>query len=300
MPRLARALLALEGLSTADAFGEQWLHAGPAARETGLARRIAPLGRRWPWTDDTAMAISIVEELAAHAAIDVTALAARFAARYVADPGRGYGGGAHQVLAELAAGAPVDAAARALFGGAGSYGNGAAMRVAPIGAFFADDLAAVTTHAARSAAPTHAHPEGKAGAIAVALATAHVIRGERDPAALLAAVLAGTPAGATHEALRRAARMLAEEPVTVAAEVGNGSHVAAADTVPFALWCAARHLDDYAAALWACGEVGGDIDTTCAIVGGVIVGAVGIAGLPAGWRDAREPLPEHVRATTPA
>jgi ADP-ribosylglycohydrolase len=38
-------------------------------------------------------------------------------------------------------------------------------------------------------------------------------------------------------------------------------------------------------------SVGGDIDTTCAIVGGIVVGAVGLAGIPADWRASREPLP---------
>jgi ADP-ribosylglycohydrolase len=51
------------------------------------------------------------------------------------------------------------------------------------------------------------------------------------------------------------------------------------------------HLADFAEALWACGSAGGDIDTTCAMVGGIVVGAVGVAGIPAEWRAARERLP---------
>nr|MBA3391521.1 ADP-ribosylglycohydrolase family protein [Deltaproteobacteria bacterium] len=91
--------------------------------------------------------------------------------------------------------------------------------------------------------------------------------------------------------LRRSLAMLDAEPVTVAAELGNGSRVIASDTIPFAVWCAATHLADYAGALWACGDAGGDIDTTCAIAGGIVVGAVGLAGIPASWHAAREPLP---------
>ena len=55
--------------------------------------------------------------------------------------------------------------------------------------------------------------------------------------------------------------------------------------------CAATHLADYAGGLWACGAVGGDVDTTCAMVGGIVVGAVGLDAIPAEWRAAREPLP---------
>jgi len=291
--KIDRARLSLEGLSVADAFGEQLLHAGPNARAIALDARTAPVGRTWKWTDDTAMAISIVEELHAHGAIDPSSLAARFARRYYMDPARGYGRGAHEVLAVIAAGTPWEIAAKQLFDGQGSCGNGGGMRSAPIGAYFAGDLDAVVANAARSAAPTHAHPDGVAGAIAVAVAAACVFDGERDPRALLETVHERTPAGPTREGLRRAMSMRASrvEPATVAAELGNGSGVIASDTMPFSIWCAATHLADYAGALWACGFVGGDIDTTCAIVGGIIVGAVGIDGIPADWRASREPLP---------
>nr|MDQ3295298.1 ADP-ribosylglycohydrolase family protein [Myxococcota bacterium] len=154
-----RAQLALEGLSVADAFGEQLLHAGPNARAVALGDRVAPVGRRWMWTDDTAMALSIVEELVARGGIDPDELAERFARRYHADPARGYGRGAHEVLAEIGQGMPWDVAAGRLFDGQGSCGNGGGMRSAPIGAYFAGDPDAIVEHAQRSALPTHAHPD---------------------------------------------------------------------------------------------------------------------------------------------
>jgi ADP-ribosylglycohydrolase len=287
---LDRARLSLEGLSVGDAFGEQ-------VARTGLEDRMKPTGappqltpERWTWTDDTAMALSIVEILERHAGIDEESLARAFAARYDRDSGRGYGRGAHRVLDAIHHGMPYGPAARLLFGGEGSKGNGGGMRSAPIGAYFAGDLASTIEHARRSAAPTHAHPDGVAGAVAIAVVACQVFAGERDPRALLDAAVAHTPPGATREGLRRAIALLGAEPATAAAELGNGSHVISADTIPFAAWCAASHLDDYAAGLWACGIVGGDVDTTCAMVGGIVVGAVGSAGIPARWREAREPL----------
>lgn len=289
--QIERARSALEGLSVADAFGEQLLHAGPQARMLALDARTAPVGRTWKWTDDTAMAIAIFDELRERGGIDPASLAQRFVRRYYLDPARGYGRGAHEVLAMMAAGTPYEIAAKQLFNGQGSCGNGGGMRSAPIGAYYADDLDAVVEHAARSAAPTHAHPDGVAGAIAVAAAAASVFAGEREPRAVLETVYARTPVGPTREGIRRAIAMLRAEPATVAAELGNGSAVIASDTIPFAVWCAATHLADYAGALWSCGFVGGDIDTTCAIAGGIIVGAVGVDGIPADWRASREPLP---------
>ena len=82
------------------------------------------------------------------------------------------------------------------------------------------------------------------------------------------------------------------EPVGSAVEVlGNGSLVVSYDTVPFALWCAARYLDDYEEALWATVSGLGDRDTTCAIVGSIVAMAVGREGIPEAWARAREPLP---------
>ena len=288
--RIARARLALEGLSVGDAFGEQLLHAGPQSRAIAISERQAPSAKVWRWTDDTAMALSIVDVLAAHGAIDEAALAAAFAERYVREPARGYGGGAHQILGALAAGVPYRSAARLVFDGEGSCGNGGGMRSAPIGAYFADDLARVVEHAAHSAAPTHAHPDGVAGAIAIAVAAALATRGERDPARLIAGVAEHTPPGPTRDGLARAQKLVGGDAMLAAVSLGNGSRVISSDTIPFAVWCGAHHLTDYAEALWTCGMVGGDVDTTCAMVGGIVVGAVGLVGIPETWRSAREPL----------
>jgi ADP-ribosylglycohydrolase len=57
---------------------------------------------------------------------------------------------------------------------------------------------------------------------------------------------------------------------------------------------AARHLDDLAEALWTTASPGGDMDTTCAIVGGIVAGRTGTAGVPREWLVACEPLPPWV------
>ena len=65
--------------------------------------------------------------------------------------------------------------------------------------------------------------------------------------------------------------------------------------MPFALWSAARGLGDYEQAFWATAQVGGDVDTTCAIVGGVV--AAGEAGAPpAEWLERTEALPDWLPA----
>jgi ADP-ribosylglycohydrolase len=70
------------------------------------------------------------------------------------------------------------------------------------------------------------------------------------------------------------------------------------DTVPFALWCAAGHHDDLVEALWTTVLPGGDLDTTCAIVGGVVAARTGLHAVPADWLAACEPLPDWVHTLT--
>jgi len=144
--RLERAILSLEGLSVGDAFGETFLRAPGGVAY--LARRET-LPPPWAWTDDTQMALSVVEVLEEHGTVDQAALARRFAERY--EPHRGYGAGAHRLLQELRGGRPWNEVSRSLFGGQGSFGNGSAMRVAPIGAFFAHEPDRIPDEAARSA-----------------------------------------------------------------------------------------------------------------------------------------------------
>ncbi len=64
----------------------------------------------------------------------------------------------------------------------------------------------------------------------------------------------------------------------------------AQDTVAFSLWMAAAHLDDYCEAILTTGRVGGDVDTTCAIVGSIVSLAVGSKAIPDEWLRRRESL----------
>src|SRR4029077_9048249 len=77
---------------------------------------------------------------------------------------------------------------------------------------------------------------------------------------------------------------------TVARQLGNGSRISCQDTVPFCLWIAARHLDDYQLAIVHAIRAGGDIDTNAAIVGGIVALAVQANGIPPDWLADREQL----------
>jgi ADP-ribosylglycohydrolase len=292
--RMNRALLALDGLSLGDAFGECFF---APEEDIGrfLAERTLP-PPPWTYTDDTVMALGIVEVLDRLGAIDQEVLARVFARRYGAEPNRGYGGAAHEILRNILTEIPWQFTARAAFGGTGSMGNGGAMRVAPLGAYFADDLDEVVRQAAISAEVTHAHPDGQAGAVAVAVAAAVASRmgrgiEPRSGEALLQVAFRRTPDGETRSGLAKALTLALDlDPRTAANVLGSGYRVLSWDTVPFALWCAARHLDAYEEALWTTVSGLGDRDTTCAMVGGVVALSAGRGSIPSAWLDMREQL----------
>ncbi|TXS73592.1 ADP-ribosylglycohydrolase family protein [Streptomyces sp. me109] len=285
--RMGRALASLRGLAVGDALGSQFF---VPAHYPLLKRRDLPPGP-WQWTDDTEMASSVVAVLARHRRVDQDDLARSFAEHH--DFGRGYGPAVNRLLRQVREGGDWRQLASALFKGQGSWGNGAAMRIAPLGAWYADDPEQAVHQAEISAYPTHQHREAVVGAMAVAAAAALAAdpAGPPSPEALLDGVIALVPRSAVGAGLRRARDMLDyADTATVAAVLGCGRRTTAHDTVPFALWSAARGLGDYEAAFWATAQVGGDMDTTCAIVGGVV--ASGTTGTPPGeWVTRTESLP---------
>ncbi|MGK7872017.1 MAG: ADP-ribosylglycohydrolase family protein [Xenococcaceae cyanobacterium] len=290
---LVRAQCSLEGLSIGDAFGNRFFVPTDLAQRLIEARAMpaAP----WRFTDDTQMALSIVSILQQYKRIDQDQLAQSFAQRY--DSGRGYGPAMHGQLARLRDGESWKNVAPNLFAGQGSFGNGAAMRVAPVGAFFADDMDSVINQARASAEVTHAHPEAIAGAIAVAVAAAWAWRLKNSnslPSSedFLNLILPLVPESEVHSKIRLARDLSQKISVQSAVSMlGNGSRISAQDTVPFALWCAAQHLDKYEEALWLTVSGLGDRDTTCAMVGGIVALYIGVEGIPAAWLHEREPLP---------
>lgn len=242
------------------------------------------------------MALGIVEVLERHGQIEQDDLSRVFGRAYDNDPDRGYGPAQHELLRDFHRGHDWRSRSLELFNGAGSFGNGGAMRAAPVGAYFADDLSRVADEARKSAEVTHAHPDGIAGAIAVAVTAAWAWRWNKagrtaDRGELFKTVLEATPRGATRERIELASTFSLDDwEFDVANTLGDGSDVTSCDTVPFCLWVAARHLDNFSEALWTAIRVHGDIDTNCAIIGGIVALSHGESGIPTQWRTSRERL----------
>jgi ADP-ribosylglycohydrolase len=294
--RLHRARISLEGLSVGDGFGDRFFVMNDEGVHLCFATRTPPPAEPfWRYTDDTNMALSIYAILRQYAEVNQDALAQSFAQYY--DSGRGYGAAMHGLLDKIRQGVAWQQAAGDLFSGQGSHGNGAAMRVSPIGAYFADDIPRAVEQARLSAEITHAHPEGIAGAIAVSVATSIAGQLSRDNRYVtrqefVDLVYPYVPAGIVSEKIRHARDLAPGASIDLAvAALGSGSQITAQDTVPFVLWCAGEKLTNYEEAIWLTASGGGDVDTTCAMVGGIVAMYTGLEGIPADWIAYREPLP---------
>jgi ADP-ribosylglycohydrolase len=202
----------------------------------------------------------------------------------------------HGYLAKIRNGGSWRKLSITLFGGMGSFGNGSAMRVAPLGAYFADDLNRAAQEAAKSAEVTHAYSEGIVGAVAIAVAAciAAGLSGKGIPtrAEFIDMIIPHIPDSEIRARCFYARDLIQRTTLALAVSaLGNGSLITCQDTVPFVLWCAGEHLNDYEKALWLTASGGGDRDTTCAMVGGIVAAYTGIEGIPAEWLKRREPLP---------
>lgn len=291
---LAQARRSLWGLSIGDAFGETFFGKEAEVLERIAGRTLLP--GEWLFTDDTVQAIGVFSTLSAHGCIDQDYLAKALSRNYLLDDYRGYGGTAHSIMKSIAAGEPWQTVSRTVFDGMGSAGNGAAMRSGPIGAWFAGDPVTVVAQARLAAEVTHAHPEAIAGAIAVALAACCCATARAQETALSSSVffdfiIHHLPESDIKYKIRKAATLPVSYDIrTIVSILGNGTLLTAADTAPFALWCAAHYHDHFENALWTSVSGLGDRDTIAAIVGSIVVLYAMDNTIPATWADRTEKI----------
>ena len=279
-----RARGALLGTFVGDALGMPFEGLASAQIPARLTMLDARLGRG-TYTDDTQMTIALAESLLERGGLDARALAQAFADAH--DPRRGYGAGTTEVLRRVRAGVHPHAAAESLFGGAGSQGNGAAMRIAPVAVRYADDPPALATAVRASARVTHAHPLAIDAALAQAAAIAAALNG-RPP---LEGALSAVQTPELKRRLRRALRLVDGplDPAEVAAALG--SRPTGHQSVPAAIYSAAVHESVEHAIAFAV-RCGGDTDTLGAMAGAIAAARTGASAIPWGWLDALEDGPK--------
>jgi poly(ADP-ribose) glycohydrolase ARH3 len=263
---------ALLGCALGDVLGR------PNESKSGHGRiRIEQFDpRRAGITDDTQLTIEIARNLVANAgAFDPVGFGKQLVAwlpRAV-----GIGQATREAVWRLCEDEPWHTA------GTRSAGNGAAMRVAPIGLVHAGDLDRLRLEAAVSAVPTHHDPTADPASF--------------DPAQFfqdIGAVLAdlgdpgveprqpGTEGPATvRSVIANAAGRLDMAPTDYFAAHWSGALVT--ESLPAALWCLARSPDDPLEAIRPAAELARDADTVAAMAGSLAGALNGRSGLPDEW-----------------
>jgi ADP-ribosylglycohydrolase len=236
------------------------------------------------YTDDTEMMIGIMEALRDDPGFDPALIAERFLANF--HPFRGYGARIYGIMDRLRQGTPWDQV------GTDSWGNGGAMRIAPIGFFFYDERERCRETALLCTEITHRHPQGMAGALAQALAVGMALqkglgREAIDHLAFLEEIVQGVRGierGVAQE-LERIAEM--EQGGDLEAKIERIAatfprDVSAKGAVPAAI---ASFLlsDGFQDTVEMAVNCGGDTDTIGAMAGAIAGAFYGYKTIPSAW-----------------
>ncbi|MEE8144577.1 MAG: ADP-ribosylglycohydrolase family protein [Kiloniellales bacterium] len=274
----------LIGKALGDAIGEL-AFAMPA--EAALRRHVAKADVL-VYTDDTAMALGIAESLVEAGDLDLEHLGRRFHDNFLREPWRGYGPGPPSIFAAVErTGLPYRQVAGRLFGGEGSLGNGAAMRVAPVGLAYraSPELA---EKARLSAAVTHTHPVGMDGAAvqatAVALATVLDPEAPLDRQTFCRRLIGAAQSPEIRGRMELVRTLVSDGAPAKQAADAIGRSVAMQESMPFAIFAFLSHPDSFEDCLFTAALNGGDRDTLAAMACAISGAYLGLEAIPEAWR----------------
>ena len=244
------------------------------------------------YTDDTAMGIGLAQSIVHVGGIDQQHVGDTFRFNYEREPWRGYSSGSPTIFSMVSQyRMSYVEAAKELFEGVGSLGNGAAMRVAPLGLFYHHDED-LYEHAARSASVTHAHPVGMDGAALQARAVALAVA--LDPATPFSAddFIQKLVEFARSEEMRGKLELVRDlihrdvGPAEAASRLGKS--VAVHESLPFALYSFIRNPRSFNECLTCAVLNGGDRDTLGAMACAVSGAYLGVKAIPEIWKEKLE------------
>jgi poly(ADP-ribose) glycohydrolase ARH3 len=240
------------------------------------------------YTDDTAMALGLAESLIKKGLIDEQHLGKTFSDNFEREPWRGYASGPPTVFYHVKqTGITYSEAAQGLFGGGGSLGNGAAMRIVPVGLFFhnSPDL---YEQACASAKVTHAHPVGMDGAAVQACAVAMAVNQntyEEFPVeSSLQTLVDFARTTEIQEKMQLVQKAMDQRILPNAAADLIGRSVAVHESMPFAVYSFFRNAQSFEDCIFCAIMNGGDRDTLGAMAGAISGAYLGLKAIPQACR----------------
>jgi len=224
------------------------------------------------YSDDTQMSLMVAESLIKNQGFNPDDLAAQYTDWLVSGRARGYGRTTLMAVQNLQAGKHWSES-----GIAGSTGNGAAMRAAPFGVYFRNDINSLINICKIDSAITHASGEAKAGSIAVALTAALAVNNDLED--LLHRLWEKLPDSKVKNTIFSLDSLVSSEHITPQQALRViGTKADVRETVPAALYCFLK-FNNYHDAVVAAIKAGGDTDTTAAIVGALYGAKLGRKGI---------------------
>jgi poly(ADP-ribose) glycohydrolase ARH3 len=280
----AKFLGALVGTGVGDAVGAGF--EGRPPFDSQLVESAIERKQVLRYTDDTHMMIGIAESLIEKGGFDGAHMADVFAQNYEAEPWRGYGPGPPVLFRMLRRGVPWDQLGDKVYSG-GSYGNGSAMRIAPVGVMYHDDLDSLREVAYKSSHITHSHELGKEGAALQACAIAMALGMRPDSRFDAGEFLSKLGDFVTHavykEKLAKAKKLLrTTDARLIVQELGHG--VEAFNSAPTAIYCFVSRANSFRDAILFAVSLGGDTDTIAAMTGAISGAYLGVDDIPEKWR----------------
>ncbi|MBL7174515.1 MAG: ADP-ribosylglycohydrolase family protein [Desulfobacteraceae bacterium] len=244
------------------------------------------------YTDDTAMAIGLSESIIKEGGINQQQLGDTFRNNFEREPWRGYASGPPTIFSMVKRfGITYTDAARRMFGGGGSLGNGAAMRIAPAGLFFHNSTG-LYEEASASAEVTHAHPVGMDGAAVQAWAVANAVNLDPKEKFPLMHYMQGLVDCARtpdiREKMMLVQRLITEDVSPDVAADGIGRTVAVHESMPFAVYSFIRNFHSFEESLFCAILNGGDRDTLGAMACAISGAYLGIEAIPQSLREKLE------------
>lgn len=224
------------------------------------------------YSDDGQMSIIVATSLIENNGFNPDNLAKRYVQWITSGEARGYGKTTMMAIQHLMAGKHWRES-----GIAGSHGNGTAMRSAPFGVYYRDDLETLIKVVKIDNAITHASDEAEAGAVAIALAAAYAARNETED--LLEKIYPHLPDCKVKKTIYSLGTLVSSPyiPPAQALQV-LGTKADVRETVPSALYCFLK-FSEYHQAVETAIRAGGDTDTTAAIVGALFGAKLGMEAI---------------------
>ncbi len=231
------------------------------------------------YTDDSEMAIGVGESLIASDGFDPDDMAMRFAENY--NPLRGYGSGTAAIMNMIKSGMHWKEANKKVFKD-GSFGNGAAMRAAPLGLFFSRSTGQLRATVEEASSITHHHSLGKEGAVLLAYAVSLLVRQEvvNDKNRMIDALLGFTTSDKYSAKLQIMKELMKEDARREQVVLRLGNTVLALESVPAALYVFLVYGSDFKKMMQVCISLGGDTDTIGAMAGALSGCLLGEQALP--------------------